>query len=249
MENKVFMSGVNFARAVTARLNSLDGLGLMGYSVVMENVVSPLIRMLHNHASVVMVDGREVDLLHDGLDGETYVVSVFKAQVVILRMREINRLLNDIADGEKYHARRTGDELVIAAVCKDETNTNDGMNGAVDEEATLAEHLIDLYDELEGGIPDEFGRYMHIMLKIAREAVDNLVVRLEEIDELTAEQFDLWQRAMAVRDDATDHILELRELHPEWMDMRCNGDCASCDYFDPTGGWNDSDEDEDSSED
>ncbi len=250
MENKIFMNGINLVRSVLSQMNNLEGVGMMGYSSVMENVVEAGLTILNDKASVVMIDGAPVDLLDDCLDDEAFIVPLFKSHEVVMRLREVNRLSDEYLESSGKYAQRFEKTLVSPEKSFAESRgfqihiVVNGLNGDFGEECTVAAKLIELYDEWESEELGEFGVLLHRMLKIAREAADCLVDRLEESEDLTDEEFEMQMRAMGLRDDATDRILMMREDHLDWMDFPCNGDCANCEHFTMGEDCEDDEEDE-----
>ena len=253
MENEVYLNGINLVRSVIAHMNKLDGVGLFGYNVVMDKVVGPGLMILHDYSTVLDVDGERIDVIEDGLDEEDFAVTETQALEVVMRIRELNRLEYEFDESSKRHSQRIDAVLVVAGkhLKRREPALHivvDGLNGVFGEECILAKKLMDLYDEWETEDLGSFGVLLHYMLKIAREATDNLFERLEGLGEkLSNEQFNMQMKAMELRDEATDRILQMREDHLDWMDFPCNGDCASCDYF-VMGGCEDDKEDEDGDE-
>ena len=249
MENRVYMNGINLVRSVMNNMNELDGIGLFGYNVVIDNVVGPGLAILHKNATVVDTDYRmRVNLLEDDLDDDDFEITETDALDIVMRMRELNRLKHEFEECSRRHTQRADAVLVAAGKHSEPRKSTlqievDGLNGVFGEECILAEKLMKLYDEWECEDLGDFGVLLHYMLRIAREATDNLSERLFELDEgATQEQFQMQLRAVELRDEATDRILQMREDHLEWMDFPCNGDCANCDYF-VMGGCEDDDED------
>lgn len=251
MENRVYMNGISFIRSVLAHMNELDGIGLFGYNVVMDKVVGPGMMILHDNASVLdMPYGPRIDILEDDLEEDDLAITETQAYEVVMRMRELNRLEYELDDSSRRHTQRVNAVLVATGKHSKQRKSAlhieiDGLNGVFGEECILAEELMSLYDEWEREDLGAFGVLLHYMLRIAREATDNLSERLNESEnELTNEQFQMQLRAVELRDEATDRILQMREDHLEWMDFPCNGDCANCDYF-VMGECDDDDEESD----
>lgn len=230
MKNKTFLNGANFINTVMARMTTGQEVSLPGYDKVLTEIVDPGLDLLSSSATVVNVQGNDVDIFSVYLFDEKFEVHPFAAQAAVIQIRQYNRLVerrNQMMTGyaQRPTIRMVGTEgLSTGRPARKGGRRASGINGGVNEEVVVAERFLRIFEDYEDVDLGWLNFLKYRMLLMARDALeakygDNCNEATEEKDVL------LYGTIM-------DNIQNIREEHPEYMhDPRCDEDCMNCPYF------------------
>ena len=231
MENKIFYNGVNLVRAILANACSLDGLGLAGQAMVLDNLVDPMIRFLSGLTKTVPYNGEMIDLDEYKLDEEDFVVPAELAIMAIERERTMNRLIHERIETPRTAMARVGNAMVVAVdsieemlnILKEEIESSDHGDAAKDAEFLLSNALVGIYDvwseEELGGLHPA----LYDLLKLGQEACE---IALSKLDgrELDYEELELQREGYEALEAVNERLDELLMDYPEYRDEVADGD-------------------------
>lgn len=231
MENKIFYNGVNLVRAILANACSLDGLGLAGQAMVLDNLVDPMIRFLSGLTKTVPYNGEMIDLDEYKLDEEDFVVPAELAMMAIERERTMNRLIHERIETPRTAMARVGNAMVVAVdsieemlnILKEEIESSDRGDAAKDAEFLLSNALVGIYDvwseEELGGLHPA----LYDLLKLGQEACE---IALSKLDgrELDYEELELQREGYEALEAVNERLDELLMDYPEYRDEVADGD-------------------------
>lgn len=231
MENKIFYNGVNLVRAILANACSLDGLGLAGQAMVLDNLVDPMIRFLSGLTKTVPYNGEMIDLDEYKLDEEDFVVPAELAMMAIERERTMNRLIHERIETPRTAMARVGNAMVVAVdsieemlnILKEEIESSDRGDAAKDAEFLLSNALVGIYDiwseEELGGLHPA----LYDLLKLGQEACE---IALGKLDgrELDYEELELQREGYEALEAVNERLDELLMDYPEYRDEVADGD-------------------------
>jgi len=231
MENKIFYNGVNLVRAILANACSLDGLGLAGQAMVLDNLVDPMIRFLSGQTKMVPYNGEMIDLDEYKLDEEDFVVPAELAMIAIERERTMNRLIHERVETPRTVMARVGNAMVVAVdsieemlnILKEEIESSDRGDAAKDAEFLLSNALVGVYDtwseEELGGLHPA----LYDLLKLGQEACE---IALSKLDgrELDYEELELQREGYEALEAVNERLDELLMDYPEYRDEVADGD-------------------------
>lgn len=231
MENKIFYNGVNLVRAILANACSLDGLGLAGQAMVLDNLVDPMIRFLSGQTKMVPYNGEMIDLDEYKLDEEDFVVPAELAMMAIERERTMNRLIHERIETPRTAMARVGNAMVVAVdsieemlnILKEEIESSDRGDAAKNAEFLLSNALVGIYDvwseEELGGLHPA----LYDLLKLGQEACE---IALSKLDgrELDYEELELQREGYEALEAVNERLDELLMDYPEYRDEVADGD-------------------------
>jgi len=231
MENKIFYNGVNLVRAILANACNLDGLGLAGQAMVLDNLVDPMIRFLSGLTKTVPYNGEMIDLDEYKLDEEDFVVPAELAMMAIERERTMNRLIHERIETPRTAMARVGNAMVVAVdsieemlnILKEEIESSDHGDAAKDAEFLLSNALVGIYDvwseEELGGLHPA----LYDLLKLGQEACE---IALSKLDgrELDYEELELQREGYEALEAVNERLDELLMDYPEYRDEVADGD-------------------------
>lgn len=231
MENKIFNNGVNLVRAILTNVCILDGLGLAGQAMVLDNLVDPMIRFLSELTKTVPYNGEMIDLDEYKLDEEDFVVPAELAVMAIERERAMNRLIRERVEMPRAAMARVGNTMVVAVdsieemlnILKGGIRSSDRGDAAKDAEFLLSNALVVIYDiwskkELGGLHPA-----LYNLLKLGQEACE---IALSKLDgrELDHEELELQCEGYEALEAVNERLDELLMDYPEYRDEVADGD-------------------------
>ncbi len=231
MENKIFYNGVNLVRAILAEACNLDGLGLVGQAMVLDNLVDPIMSFLSDLTTVVPYNGEMIDLDDYKLDEEDFIVPPELAAMAIERRREMHRLIHERAETPKNAMARVGNTMVVAVdsieemlnILKGEIESSGRGDAAKNAEFMLSNALVDIYDswseEELGGLHPA----LYDMLELGQTACE---IALGKLDgrELDFEELELQREGYEALEAVNERLDELLMDFPEYRDEVADGD-------------------------
>ena len=229
MENKIFYNGVNLVRAILTDVCTLDGLGLVGQAMVLDNLVDPMLKYLNDTSTVVPCDGEMIDVIYHKLDEEDYVIPPAAAAMAIEQERTIRRLIRERMETPKHAMARMGNATVVAINSVEELmdilETEAGKQlgeVAQDAEFELANALAEIYDLWS---EEELGNLhpaLYNILKMGQMACETALSKLDG-RELDFDELELQREGYEALEGVNQRMDELLMDYPEYRDEATDG--------------------------